>query len=432
MPGSLFGKKSTRPLQGGIDAVHNGECRGWAMDPEADAPVEVELWVDGRLAGRAVAGDYRSDLEQAGLRDGRLAFSIEIPEAMRDGRPHRVEALDRDGRAIAVREALPIVPKLTPAEFGRHAPWIDADETRFELELARLRQAGTVDADTVARLRFFREHGWLKLEQAVPHALIDKVLADVEQAWDDLPPQLVLSNALQTPTPMVELARVPGFRATSVRYLDFHNLSDAAAEIMMLPAVLRFAELCYGEEIAAMQTLLFENGTQQASHQDFAFVHSLRPACLLGAWVALEDAHADAGPLFYWDRSHRVVPQYVFDDGSVLAEGDGDHVRAFERHLENACRQHGLERLVFTPRKGDLLLWHSALVHGGMPRNDPARTRRSIVSHYTTRAAYPFDRRSPNQPPLVCERNGGIYYGWRCDGHVEGRYALAAPVHAGA
>ena len=38
------------------------------------------------------------------------------------------------------------------------------------------------------RLRFFRQHGWLKLEGAVPAALIDKVLADVEQAWRDLPP----------------------------------------------------------------------------------------------------------------------------------------------------------------------------------------------------------------------------------------------------
>jgi ectoine hydroxylase-related dioxygenase (phytanoyl-CoA dioxygenase family) len=211
-----------------------------------------------------------------------------------------------------------------------------------------------------------------------------------------------------------------------VRYLDFHNASDAAAEIMMLPAVLRFAELCFGEKIAAMQTLLFENGTQQASHQDFAFVHSLRPGCLMGAWAALEDARVDAGPLFYWDRSLRAVPKYAFDDGSVLAEGDGPHVRAFENYLENACRERGLERLIFTPRKGDVLIWRSALVHGGMPRNDPALTRRSIVSHYTTQEAYPYDRRDPNGTPHVLERNGGIYYGWRCQDHVEGHYPVAA------
>jgi ectoine hydroxylase-related dioxygenase (phytanoyl-CoA dioxygenase family) len=213
-----------------------------------------------------------------------------------------------------------------------------------------------------------------------------------------------------------------------VRYLDFHNASEAAAEIMMLPGVLRFVEMCFGEKTAAMQTLLFENGTQQASHQDFAFVHSLRPACLMGAWVALEDARLDAGPLFYWDRSHHAVPKYAFGDGTVLAEGDGPHVRAFENYLENACRERGLQRLIFTPRKGDLLIWHSALVHGGMPRNDLALTRRSMVSHYTTQEAYPYDRRDPNGRPQVIERNGGVYYGWHRQDHVEGRYSAGASI----
>ena len=80
-----------------------------------------------------------------------------------------------------------------------------------------------MDAETETHVRFFREHGWLKLEQAVPHALIHKLLADVEQAWRDLPPQLVLSNALKVPTPMGGVAKLAGFRDTSVRYLDFHN-----------------------------------------------------------------------------------------------------------------------------------------------------------------------------------------------------------------
>jgi hypothetical protein len=426
---SLF-KYSPAPLRGSIDAVHNGCCQGWACDTTSASPAEVELFIDGQSVGRAFADLHRADLEREGVGNGRHGFSIEVPAALRDGRHHRMEARGCDGRTIAVREAMQIVPRLTPTEFDRRAPWIDRDNAEFEQGLAKLREMGVVDAETETQLRFFREHGWLKLEQIVPHALIDKVLADVEQAWRDLPPQLVLSNALTAPTPMGQVAQVPGFRTASVRYLDFHNTSDAAAEIMMLPEVLRFAEACFGEKIAAMQTLLFENGTQQASHQDFAFVHSLRPACLMGAWVALEDARVDAGPLFYWDRSHSAVPKYAFDDGSVLAEGDGPHVRAFENYLENGCRERGLARLIFTPRKGDLLIWHSALVHGGMPRNDPTLTRRSIVSHYTTQEAYPYDRRDPNAYPSTITRNGGIYYGWRRNGHVEGRYPMSEPVHS--
>lgn len=411
-------------LKGSIDLVHNGQCYGWAMDEASADFVEIEIFMDGRSAGRGLADRYRADLEQAGLRDGCLAFAIELPAAMRDGRHHRVEARAVDGRGFASRDAIQVVPKLTVEEFARRAPWIDGTDAAFEIELARLKRGSTVTESGEARLRFFREHGWLRLEQVVPHRLIDKLLEDVESAWRDLPPQLVLNWNLRTPVSMARMASEPGFRNTSVRYLDFHNASEAAAEILMLPEAMRFVETCFGEPVVAMQTLLFENGTEQADHQDFAFVHSLRPACLLGAWVALEDTRADAGPLFYWDRSHRMVPKYVFDDDSILAEGDGPHVRAFEAYLGKTCVELGLERLVFTPRKGDLLLWHSALVHGGMPRADLSLTRRSMVSHYTTHEAYPYDRRSPGKPPIVIERNGGIYYGMRGSGHIEKRYPL--------
>lgn len=411
-------------LKGSIDAVHNGQCHGWALDPEAEGFLEVEVFVDGESIGRGFAKGYRADLEQAGLRDGRLAFCIEVPEVLRDGREHRIESRGIDGRVIAVREHVRVTPRFSVAEFERGAPWIDRDDAAFEATLATLRTAGSATDGDASNLRFFREHGWLVLEQAVPHALIDAVLGDVESAWHDLPPQLVWRRGLDAPVRMDEMAREPGFREASVRYLDFHNASEAAAEIMMLPAVLRFAGLCFGEKIAAMQTLLFENGTQQTEHQDFAYVHSLRPACLMGAWVALEDVQAGAGPLFYWDRSHREVPKYVFEDGTVIVDGLGPQVYAFSEYLGKTCRERGLEHMVFTPKKGDLLIWHSALVHGGMPRNDLALTRRSMVSHYTTQAAYPYDRRTPNEPPRSVERNGGVYYGARGAEHVENRYPL--------
>lgn len=412
-------------LKGSLDAIHNGQCYGWALDDCSSVPVEVSIFVDERFAGAGKAENYCLDLEQAGLADGKLGYCIDLPDALRDGRYHRVEARDAAGRVIASRDSIQVVPRLTPAEFDRHAPWIDAPNETFEIELKKRKVAGVVDPTSEARLRHFREHGFLILEQAVPHPLIDKALDDVESAWSDLPPVSVLNSSLGLPVLMREMTLVPDFRSTSVRYLDFHNTSDAAAEIMMLPQILRFAELCFGEQVAAMQTPLFENGTQQRSHQDFAYVHSLRPPCLMGAWVALEDARPDAGPLFYWDRSHRAVPKYVFADGSVLAEGNGQHVRDFEAYLERACQELGLERLIFTPKKGDMLVWHSALVHGGMPRKDLSLTRKSIVSHYTTQSAYPYDRRRPNDPPIRCERNGGVYYGLARPEHVEARYRLA-------
>ena len=205
------------------------------------------------------------------------------------------------------------------------------------------------------------------LEQAISHQLIDTVLTDIERAWKSPPPVLVLNNELGEPTLMGEILQRPGFRSTSVRYLDVQNVSGACAEIMTKARVVTFISAYFDADAAAMQTLLFENGTQQRSHQDFVCIHSLKPASLAGAWVALEDVSPDAEPLFYWPKSHRIVPLYEFQDDTVLAEVDGEHVRRYEDYLERSCREPGLEKVEFYPKKGDILVWHSALVHGGTP-----------------------------------------------------------------
>jgi hypothetical protein len=55
-------------------------------------------------------------------------------------------------------------------------------------------------------------------------------------------------------------------------------------------------------------------------------------------------------------------------------------------------RRHGLEPRLFTAQRGDVLLWHAALRHGGSEVVDDSLTRQSFVVHYSTRSTY--DRRS--------------------------------------
>ena len=53
------------------------------------------------------------------------------------------------------------------------------------------------------------------------------------------------------------------------------------------------------------------------------------------------------------------------------------------------------------PRKGDLIVWHARLVHGGTPVTGEGRTRKSLVAHYLTKSVkayyemYYVDRRKP-------------------------------------
>jgi ectoine hydroxylase-related dioxygenase (phytanoyl-CoA dioxygenase family) len=82
----------------------------------------------------------------------------------------------------------------------------------------------------------------------------------------------------------------------------------------------------------------------QRPHQDYPYVHTPRPSFLAASWVALEDVHPDAGPLFYYPRSHRLIEPYDFGFGNTLTFSDGYHVRDFEEYLERRCNELALTK----------------------------------------------------------------------------------------
>ncbi|MFP7654524.1 hypothetical protein [Chryseobacterium proteolyticum] len=56
--------------------------------------------------------------------------------------------------------------------------------------------------------------------------------------------------------------------------------------------------------------------------------------------------------------------------------------KAYEEFLENKVQELGLKKEVFRAKKGDLLIWHANILHGGEPHLDKSRTRKSLVYHY--------------------------------------------------
>jgi ectoine hydroxylase-related dioxygenase (phytanoyl-CoA dioxygenase family) len=53
------------------------------------------------------------------------------------------------------------------------------------------------------------------------------------------------------------------------------------------------------------------------------------------------------------------------------------------------AEQHGIPKAPFAARKGDVLVWHADLVHGGNPVSR-ATTRKSIVTHYCPKHLSPL------------------------------------------
>src|SRR5271170_2768059 len=76
-------------LAGGIDRCEGATITGWVADSERlDRRLRLELLIDGETVLRTVAERFRSDVEAAGVGDGRYGFEITVPAKYCDGALH--------------------------------------------------------------------------------------------------------------------------------------------------------------------------------------------------------------------------------------------------------------------------------------------------------------------------------------------------------
>ncbi|MBV9783754.1 MAG: hypothetical protein JO264_08030 [Acidisphaera sp.] len=69
-----------RTLRGQIDRVRPDRVQGWAQDPlRPEAPVCLDVLVEGVMIARTLANRYRADLKLAGLGSGRHSFDVPLP-----------------------------------------------------------------------------------------------------------------------------------------------------------------------------------------------------------------------------------------------------------------------------------------------------------------------------------------------------------------
>jgi len=65
--------------------------------------------------------------------------------------------------------------------------------------------------------------------------------------------------------------------------------------------------------------------------------------------------------------------------------GESD-VRAAMAFYDQTLAASGLQTRTFAAKRGEVLIWHSALLHGGGPVVDESLTRKSFVVHYSALA----------------------------------------------
>jgi phytanoyl-CoA hydroxylase len=137
------------------------------------------------------------------------------------------------------------------------------------------------------------------------------------------------------------------------------------------------------------QSINFIMGSEQSTHSDSIHMTTWPLGGLLGVWIALDDVTENNGPLHYYPGSHQ-LPYYLNSDydneGSALLLGKHSYAD-YEEMIKNKITEKGIAKQIFTAQKGDLLVWHANLFHGGEPHTDKSLTRKSVVFHYFNKNA---------------------------------------------
>jgi ectoine hydroxylase-related dioxygenase (phytanoyl-CoA dioxygenase family) len=138
------------------------------------------------------------------------------------------------------------------------------------------------------------------------------------------------------------------------------------------------------DEMKLFQSINFLTGSEQKTHSDSIHMTTFPLGGLLGVWIALEDIDLDNGPLHYYPGSH-TLPYYLNSDydnnGNFFLIGDKDYTE-YEKMLATKIKELNIKKNIFTAKKGDLLIWHANLLHGGEPHTNKEKTRKSMVFHY--------------------------------------------------
>lgn len=170
-----------------------------------------------------------------------------------------------------------------------------------------------------------------------------------------------------------------GYSQESFRDVHFYPghraFSDAALEIFCSNEVQKaLAELTDGPGFNLVQSMLFDQNTGTAGHQDSYYLDSLPNGNLLAGWFALEDIHEEAGRFWVMPGTHKID----FDLNEEEKTSNGAYLKKLATYI-NANKEK-----VTAPalNKGDVLFWNSWTVHGSAPTINPIRSRKSLTAHY--------------------------------------------------
>lgn len=159
---------------------------------------------------------------------------------------------------------------------------------------------------------------------------------------------------------------------------------QSVRKIACHPTILAALKTIYGRNPFPFQTLNFSSGSQQHFHSDAVHFSSDPLGFMCGAWVALEDISPESGPLIYYPGSHRLPyldAQKLNLNIEELKKEKHPQI-FFDKLWEDLVEENKFKKSIYLPKKGEVLIWHANLLHGGSKVLDNSKSRWSQVTHY--------------------------------------------------
>ena len=276
--------------------------------------------------------------------------------------------------------------KLFPSRFG--GMWTDREDYRKILDRKLARKE--ISEREAVLVEQWHEQGFVIFEGAIGTEDVDALVAEFDALPQSHPAGLKITGGGHSDGRLYRPELIKPH--DSIRIVDLYFFSERARALLFHRSIMRFLRMVFEAEPMLTQSLSFEHGSEQEIHQDTAFVIMNSPLKFAASWIALEDIQEGSGELVYYPGSHR-WKDFLFSGRYKHwdRERDGQaQLRAWYDWMRAEAEKRGVEKQYFRPKKGDLLLWHGGLAHGGAPIRNNALTRRSLVGHYCAEGIRPL------------------------------------------
>ncbi len=216
----------------------------------------------------------------------------------------------------------------------------------------------------------FNKEGYAILNQYIDSTTVDNINAEIESLLETNTVKYTYGNKI-----MFAIRKSASLR----------KVGDNPELVELLSSIMK-------AKVRLFQSINFKTGSEQDTHSDSIHMTTFPLGGIFGVWIALEDIDEDNGPLHYYPESHK-LPYYLNkeynNEGNFFLTGKEKYTQ-YEKMIQDKIAQQPLTKKIFTAKKGDVLIWHANLFHGGEPHVNKEKGRRSMVFHYfaTDRICY--------------------------------------------